>query len=225
MKRHALTDEQWDLVEPLIPQSKAAAGRPARDRRLMLDAALWVLATGAPWRDLPERFGPWQSAYHRFNIWRKDGVFARIIEALQVRLDKDGLIDWDLWCVDGASVRASRAAAGASKEVSKPTGTSPKTTRWAAAEAAPGMGIEVPRGHRRSRNSARDRSDGGAGPRIHAAGIRGGHVHREPQEKTPPQARTTRGRQGVQRGAGPGLADRSRDRAGDPAQEQRESAS
>ena len=135
MARHALTDEQWELIEPLIPRSTAKTGRPARDRRLMLDASLWVLATGAAWRDLPERFGPWQTAYDHFNRWRKGGVFVRALDALQVRLDKDGLIDWDLWCVDGASVRASRAAAGAAKKVSGCIRANPGTTRWAAAEA------------------------------------------------------------------------------------------
>jgi transposase len=135
MKRHALTDEQWNLVEPLIPKSKARTGRPASERRLMLDGIFWILATGAPWRDLPERFGPWQTVYHHFSGWRRSGVFARIIEALQVKLDAKGLIDWDFWCVDGASVRASRAAAGADKKVSAGTRTSPLTTHWAAAEA------------------------------------------------------------------------------------------
>lgn len=135
VKRHALTDEQWAVVKQFFPLSTAKTGRPARNPRELLDAAFWILSTGAAWRDLPERFGPWQSAYHHFNRWRKAGVFARIIEALQVKLDKKGLIDWELWCVDGANVRASRAAAGASKKVSKATKTSPKTTRWAAAEA------------------------------------------------------------------------------------------
>ena len=135
MKRHALTDEQWDLVQPLVPKSKARTGRPARDARLMLDGIFWVLATGAPWRDLPERFGPWQTVYDHFARWRRGGVFAKIIEALQVKLDAKGLIDWDFWCVDGASVRASRAAAGADKKVSADTRTSPRTTHWAAAEA------------------------------------------------------------------------------------------
>lgn len=135
MKRHALTDEQWDLVERLIPKSKARTGRPASDPRLMLDGTFWILATGAPWRDLPERFGPWQTVYDHFRNWRKNGVFARIIEALQVKLDAKGLIDWDFWCVDGASVRASRAAAGANKKVTAGTKTNPATTHWAAAEA------------------------------------------------------------------------------------------
>ncbi len=135
MKRHALTDEQWLLVDPLVPRSKARTGRPPRDRRLMLDGAFWVLGTGAPWRDLPERFGPWQTVYDHFSKWRKNGVFAGILEALQVKLDKDGLIDWELWCVDGASVRASRAAAGADKKVSTGTPANRKITHWAAAEA------------------------------------------------------------------------------------------
>lgn len=117
MKRHQLTDEQWNLVEPLIPKKVAAAGRPANDRWLMLNGILWILGTGAPWRDLPERFGPFQSVHRYFTEWRKSGVFAAIIEALQVKLDRQGLIDWELWCVDGANVRASRAAAGADKKV------------------------------------------------------------------------------------------------------------
>jgi transposase len=135
MKRHQLTDEQWALVEPHVPRSKARTGRPASDPRRMLDGVFWVLHTGAPWRDLPERFGPWQTVYDHFRNWRKAGVFAAIIEALQLKLDKDGYIDWDLWCVDGAHVRASRAAAGADKKVSGDTKTNPRTTRWAAGEA------------------------------------------------------------------------------------------
>jgi transposase len=135
MKRHELTDEQWALVEPHVPRSKARTGRPPKDSRLMLDGIFWVLSTGAPWRDLPERFGPWQTVYDHFSRWRKRGVFAAIIEALQVKLDDKGYIDWELWCVDGAHVRAARAAAGADKKASSVTPTSPPTTRWAARAA------------------------------------------------------------------------------------------
>jgi transposase len=135
MKRHALTDEQWQLVKPLVPHKVARTGRPPKDPRLMLDGIFWVLSTGAPWRDLPERFGPWQTVYDHFSRWRRTGVFDKIIEALQVKLDDRGLIDWDLWCVDGANVRAARAAAGADKKVSRGTRTNPPTTRWAAREA------------------------------------------------------------------------------------------
>ncbi len=135
MHRHQLTDAQWSAVQPLLPQRTATTGRTPSDPRLMLNGIFWILCAGAPWRDLPHHFGPWQTVYDYFRNWRKSGVFATIIEALQIKLDQQGLIDWDLWCVDGASVRAARAAGGADKKVSSATKTSPKTTPWAAAEA------------------------------------------------------------------------------------------
>ena len=135
MKRHELTDEQWELVHPIIPPRKAKTGRPPSDPRLMFNGILWNLRTGAPWRDLPERFGPWQTVYDHFSRWRRQGIYDRLLEALQIRLDRDGKIDWDLWCIDGSSVRASRAAAGASKKVAAVSQTSRKTTLWAAREA------------------------------------------------------------------------------------------
>ena len=134
-KRHELTDEQWELVEPHIRLAKARTGRPPSEPRLMLNGIFWILGTGAPWRDLPERFGPWQTVYDYYSRWRRNGVYDRIIEALQVKLDDRGLIDWELWCVDGASVRAARAAGGADKKVWCGTPTSRRTTHWAAAEA------------------------------------------------------------------------------------------
>jgi transposase len=138
MRRHQLTDGQWEAVEPLIPRKRARTGRPPEDPREMLDGILWVLRTGAPWRDLPERFGPWQTVYDYFSAWRKGGVFDRILHALQIRLDKGGRIDWDLWCVDGSSVRAARCAAGADKKAAGGTRASRPTTRWAAAAADSG---------------------------------------------------------------------------------------
>ena len=135
MKRHELMDEQWALIESMVPLSNACTGRPPRDRRILLNGIFWILHTGAPWRDLPERFGPWQTVYHHFAKWRREGIFAEIIEALQITLDERGLIDWDLWCIDGANVRASRAAAGAGKKVSTGIPTNRRTTLWAAAEA------------------------------------------------------------------------------------------
>lgn len=135
MKRHELTDEQWNLVKVHIPHRKGRTGRPPSDPRRMLDGIFWILGTGAPWRDLPERFGPWQTVYDHFRNWRREGVFAAITEALQIKLDNRGLIDWELWCVDGASVRATRAAAGADKKVSRGTRMNRQTTHWVAAEA------------------------------------------------------------------------------------------
>lgn len=135
MIRHGLADDQWELISRLIPHGTAATGRPPRDPRVMLEGILWILATGSPWRDLPECFGPFQTVHRYFSNWRNAGVFAAIIEALQIKLDARGLLDWELWCVDGASVRATRAAAGAGKKVAGGTPTNRRTTRWAAAEA------------------------------------------------------------------------------------------
>jgi transposase len=135
MKRHELTDEQWELVSPWIPRSKAKTGRRAKDPRVMLNGIFWILGTGAPWRDLPERFGSCKTVHRYFSQWRRTGVFAKMVEALQVKLDANGQIDWELWCVDGANVRASRAAAGAEKKVSSTTPTNRRTTRWAARAA------------------------------------------------------------------------------------------
>ena len=137
MHRHELTDEQWSIVEPLIPKKQARTGRPPAEPRRMLDGIMWILRTGAPWRDLPERFGPHQTVYDYYSHWRHDGVFDRVLQALQIRLDRQGKIDWDLWCIDGSHVRAARCAAGAGKKVSGSTRmkASHRTTRWAAAAA------------------------------------------------------------------------------------------
>lgn len=100
----------------------------------MLNAIFWRLNSGAPWRDLPVRYGPHQTAHDRFTQLRGSGLLDRILEPLQLRLDAQGLIDFDLFCVDGSSSRASRAAAGASSKKKWPA--SRKTTPWTAPEAA-----------------------------------------------------------------------------------------
>lgn len=138
MKRHELTDQEWSAVESLIPQKRAKTGRKPKSSREMLNGIMWILRTGAPWRDLPERFGPWQTVYDYYAHWRREGVFDRVLAALQIRLDADGYIDWDLWCVDGSNVRAARAAGGADKKASNATRTNRPTTRWAAAAADSG---------------------------------------------------------------------------------------
>ena len=110
MRRYELADEQWELIADLFPPEQGN-GRPWSCHRSMVNALLWILNAGSPWRDLPERYGPWQTAYNRFNRWRKDGTFDAILERLQMRLDEEGRIDWDLWMVDGSSVRAHASAA------------------------------------------------------------------------------------------------------------------
>jgi transposase len=130
--RGDLSDAQWELIAELFP--KQARGGKWNDHRVVFDGILWILRTGAPWRDLPERYGKWQSVHHRFNRYRKNGTFDKVLKVLRIRLDKDGYIDWDLWCVDGSSVRALRAAAGASKKA-KNQAENAEITRWGAREA------------------------------------------------------------------------------------------
>lgn len=131
-KRYELTDEQWAKLEPLLPVG--GIGRPWHDHRRVLDGILWVLRSGAPWRDVPERYGKFRSLQARFTKWRQDGTWDRLVEALQAELDGDGLLDWSLWCVDGSNVRAARCAAGAAKK-GGPT-TSRTTMPWAVREGA-----------------------------------------------------------------------------------------
>jgi transposase len=134
-RRHEVTDEEWEFLQPLIPSRVAKTGRKPSDPRVMLNGVMWVLRTGAPWRDLPERFGPWQTVYDHFRVWRNNGIYDRILKALHIRLDQNGQLDWDLWCIDGSNVRAARAAAGADKKALNVTKTSQKTTHWAARAA------------------------------------------------------------------------------------------
>jgi transposase len=131
MRRYELADQQWDLLADLFPPEQGG-GRPWRGHRSMVNAMLWILNAGSPWRDLPERYGPWQTAYNRFNRWRKDGTFDAILERLQMRLDEEGRIDWDLWMVDGSSVRAHASAAGGGEKGGL---KNPQITHWVAREA------------------------------------------------------------------------------------------
>ena len=109
MKRHELTDEQWAKLAPFLPPQRPATGRPAHDHRTIINGILWVLKTGAPWRDLPERFGSWRTVASRFYRWRRAGIWDRILAALQ----QAGEVDWSLHLLDGTTVRAHHHAAGA----------------------------------------------------------------------------------------------------------------
>ena len=115
MERHALSDEQWACIAEMMPCNDGA-GRPWAEHRLIIDGILWIHATGAPWRDLPERFGPWKTVYERFRRWVREGFWERILDRLQARRHADGEIDWDLFCIDGSVVRAHKAAAGAGEK-------------------------------------------------------------------------------------------------------------
>ena len=105
MHRHALTDAQWRRLRRVLPQQKAGPSSKLGDR-LFIEAVLYRAKTGLPWRDLPERFGPWKSVYNRFSNWARMGHWATIFQELQVELDETGSI------VDGSVVRAHQDASG-----------------------------------------------------------------------------------------------------------------
>jgi transposase len=118
MRRYELSEQQWRRIALLLPHRThhGRAGHPFHDSRPIVNGILWVLHTGAPRRDLPDRYSPWETVFASFNRWREDGTWVRIATALLDELDDRGQIDHDLWCIDGSAIRASRAAAGAKKK-------------------------------------------------------------------------------------------------------------
>ena len=116
MERHELADEQWEQLVECLPPLNTGRGCKMHDRRRTINGVLWILKTGAPWRDLPEKFGKWNSIYVRFRLWQQDGTWDRIFHALLLKHNVDGEIDWSLFCIDGSIVRAHKAAAGALKK-------------------------------------------------------------------------------------------------------------
>jgi transposase len=138
--RADLTDAQWAVLEPLLPRGKKP-GRPRTwTRRQLIDGIRWRTRAGTPWRDVPERYGPWQTVYGLFRRWQRDGTWAQILAALQARADAAGLITWDV-SVDSTVARAHQHAAGARKrgicKPSPPAGSrlSRKIMGWAAPAA------------------------------------------------------------------------------------------
>ncbi len=113
MSRVTLTDAQWERLRPLLPPQKPRTGRPAKDHRRILAGILWIARTGAPWRDLPPRFGPWQTVATRFYRWHAAGIWDALLAALQRHADVAGELDWSVYFVDGTTIRAHQHAAGA----------------------------------------------------------------------------------------------------------------
>jgi transposase len=118
--RYDLTDFEWSVIEPLLPTGRRGR-KPGKNRRV-LNGIFWVLRTGAPWRDLPERYGPYTTAYNRFNRWRKAGIWDRLMDA--VVKAHDGKVQM----IDSSIVRVHQHASGAKKRV--------EIVVWAEAEEA-----------------------------------------------------------------------------------------
>jgi transposase len=113
METRELTDDQWNKLGPRLPPQKPRTGRPANDHRTVVEGVLWVLRTGAPWRDLPERYGSWRTVYSRFRRWQQAGVWDRVLAELQRLADAGGRLGWALHFVDSTVIRAHQHAAGA----------------------------------------------------------------------------------------------------------------
>ena len=120
MNRGDLTNTQWERLQPLLPPQKPKTGRPAVDHRRILNGIVWILRTGAPWRDLPERYGPWRTVASRFSRWRRAGIWEHMFAAAQAQADRAGKIDWEVHYVDGTVVRAHQHAAGAKQGIRRP---------------------------------------------------------------------------------------------------------
>jgi len=106
-KRFVISDTSWSIIEPLLPGTSRSRGVTAKNNRLFLEAVLWRVRVGGPWRDLPCGFGEWNSVFRRFRRWAQSGVFDRIFEAVS------GDPDFEYVLVDGTIVSVHQKASGA----------------------------------------------------------------------------------------------------------------
>ena len=110
LRRYELTDQEWEQVASLLPPEKTGKpGRPSKDNRTMLNGMVWIARSGAPWRDLPERYGPWNSVYSRFRKWIDDGILDNIFRVLSLEAELYEL------SLDATIVQAHQHSAGAKK--------------------------------------------------------------------------------------------------------------
>ncbi|MGO4636781.1 IS5 family transposase [Streptomyces sp. 2RAF24] len=150
MGRGDLTNREWSLLEPHLPPSGGRGGQWC-DHRTVINGILFRVRTGVPWRDLPERYGSWKTIYERHRRWSADGIWDRILRAVQAAADLAGRVDWSMVGIDSTSCRAHQHAAGARK--TKPRVPKKRTT---------------PRNHRPDEGLGRSR--GGLTCKIHLAG-------------------------------------------------------
>jgi transposase len=110
-----LKEEQWEVVKPLLPKPnkrKDGRGRPRVNDREILNGILWVLRTGAPWHDMPERYPPYQTCHRRFQEWVRCGTFEKVLRALVQDVKERGKLDLTECFIDGSFVIAKKGAAG-----------------------------------------------------------------------------------------------------------------
>ena len=149
MGRGDLSEVQWARLEPLLPARDGAGRPPIWSKRQLIDGIRWRIRAGVPWRDVPERYGPWQTVYGLFRRWQRDGYVARVVTGLQAQADADGLITWDV-SVDSTVNRAHQHAGRCRKKGS-------------CQKESPGGVVAEPADH------ALGRSRGGFTTKIHLA--------------------------------------------------------
>jgi transposase len=113
MRRYGLRDDQWDRIKDFLPGREGHVGGTAADNRLFVEAVLYRYRAGIPWRDLPGRFGDWQSVWQRFDRWARAGVFDRIFKTLAEDRDNEYMM------LDSTIVRAHQHSAGARKKTAR----------------------------------------------------------------------------------------------------------
>lgn len=114
-RRHEISNNNWERLKDLLPRENTGKGRPSKSNRQMLNAMLWRTKTGSPWRDIPERYGPWKTVYTRFRLWSKNGVFQKIFKTLAADADTQDV------SIDSTSCKVHQHAAGAKKGLQTPT--------------------------------------------------------------------------------------------------------
>ncbi len=139
--RGELTDAAWAELAPLLPHG-GRRGRPWANHRRIIDGILWKLRTGAPWRDLPDRYGPWSTGHARLGRWQQDGTWDRLLAHVQTRSDAVGEVIWEV-SIDSTVLRAHQHAAGARKGGAvrtRPSRRPPRSPRPRRRSAAAGVG-------------------------------------------------------------------------------------
>lgn len=122
MARLRLRNDQWERIRELLPGKSTDPGATADDNRRFVEAVLWILRTGSPWRDLPAELGNWHTTYTRFSRWNRTGVWERLLDAVSGDSDLEEVF------LDSTAVRAHLHAAGALKKTA--------TKHWADLVAA-----------------------------------------------------------------------------------------
>ena len=140
MSRTDLTPEHWEKLKPLLPQNPKH-GHAYKPHLPVINGILWRLKTGAPWRDIPERYGPWETCWDRFTRWSRNGTWKRVLVELQVQEDVQGKIDWEGASIDSTSCKAHRSAVGARKQ----------RAQFETREAIPTEWLGISRGGRNSK--------------------------------------------------------------------------